>query len=121
MKVLCHHIYEYRKGLRNLVLHTMDASFREAAEVKLQHLQISYLIREVSPTKINIFFGSEECVQVVRSFGHKKLNEFTPEEDFILGVMLGYNRMQQCVRYLKMKNLRVIPSHKVILMESNVV
>jgi hypothetical protein len=23
MKVFCHHIYEYKKGLRNLILHTM--------------------------------------------------------------------------------------------------
>ena len=28
---------------------------------------------------------------------------YTPEEDFILGIMLGYCLEKQCVRYLQMK------------------
>jgi hypothetical protein len=40
---------------------------------------------------------------VIREIGDKKLNELTPEEDFILGIMLGYDRLRQCNRYLKQK------------------
>ncbi len=103
MKVLCHHIYEYKKGLRHLVLHTLDASYRDEAELKLKHQGISYIVRTVSDSKINLFFGDPECVDVIREIGNKKLHEFTAEEDFILGIMLGYDRLQQCGRYLKLK------------------
>ena len=32
MEVLVHHIYEYEKGLRNLILHTTSATNREKIE-----------------------------------------------------------------------------------------
>lgn len=100
MKVFCHHIYEYQKGLRNLVLHTLPTTQRVAAEERLQKLHIAYQIQEVSPQRINIFFGAPACVAVIRQFAHKPLHEFSAEEDFILGIMLGYSRLQQCERYL---------------------
>lgn len=103
MKVLSHHIYEYKKGLRHLVLHTLDANLRFEAEAKLRQRNISYVIRQVTETKINIFFGDEACIEVIRAIGDKKLNEFTPEEDFILGIMLGYDSLKQCDRFLKLK------------------
>ena len=103
MQVLFHHIYEYKKGLRHLVLHTLNASFRERAEKRLQQQEIDYVVREVTPSKINIFFGDKECVDIIREIGNKKLNEFTPEEDFVLGTMLGYDHLQQCKRYLQKK------------------
>ncbi|WP_338124706.1 DUF2023 family protein [Fusobacterium mortiferum] len=31
--------------------------------------------------------------------------EFSPEEDFILGVLLGYNVQQQCKRYIDRKKV----------------
>lgn len=101
MTVLMHHIYEYKKGLRNLVLHTMKAADRAQAELRLQHQGIAYLVCPVNEHKINVFFGAQECVEVVRRFGDKRLNEFSPEEDFILGIMLGYDRVRQCNRYLQ--------------------
>lgn len=54
--------------------------------------------------KINVFFGAKDCVDVVKTFVSKKLNELTPEQDFILGIMLGYDRLKQCERYLKLNN-----------------
>ncbi|MBE6312549.1 MAG: DUF2023 family protein [Bacteroidales bacterium] len=102
MRVLAHHIYEYEKGLRKLILHTLPAENREEAERKLQSTGAHYLIREVSVHKINIFFGDKDCVKVIESFGDKPLNLFTPEEDFILGTLLGYDRVQQCNRYLRL-------------------
>lgn len=103
MKILCHHIYEYKKGLRNLVLHTLSADQRYLAEEKLVKNNIPYIIREVNKNKINIFFGAKECVDVIESFEDKCLSEFTHEEDFILGIMLGYSRIEQCKRYIKRK------------------
>ncbi|MBB5022513.1 DUF2023 family protein [Desulfurispira natronophila] len=103
MKVLSHHIYEYRKGLRNLILHTMKASQRHEAQMRLQRHGISYLVYELAPDKINIFFGAPECIEVLRRIGKNSLTDFTSEEDFILGTMLGYDRLQQCQRFLQRK------------------
>lgn len=100
MKVLCHHIYEYKKGLRNLVLHTMSCNDIKEAEEKLFRHDIAYFIQYVTPHKANIFFGKAQCVQIIQSFCNKSLTHFTNEEDFILGIMLGYDRMQQCERYI---------------------
>ena len=104
MRVLYHHIYEYKKGLRDLVLHTLDSKYRRQAEERLLKDNISYIIREISAKKINIFFGADECVAIIAGFGNKSLNEFSDEEDFILGIMLGYCRMKQCQRYLERKH-----------------
>ncbi len=101
MEVLCHHIYEYKKGLRHLVLHTMKCVEREAAEHKLSKCDIEYMVVELSNGNFNIFFGEKQCVDVVRSFGNIPLNHLSVEQDFILGIMLGYDRLAQCDRYLK--------------------
>ena len=103
MKVFCHHIYEYKKGLRNLILHTMAASDVEPALKKLNANNIHYIVQQVTAQKVNVFFGTKECVEVIRCFCRKKLNELSPEEDFILGTLLGYNQVVQCTRYLKNK------------------
>ncbi|MBN2039797.1 MAG: DUF2023 family protein [Spirochaetes bacterium] len=113
MKILSHHIYEYKKGLRNLVLHTMEASQMDTAINKLESGNIDYVIHYVDKNKIkvNIFFGKKECVNIIKSFGTFKVSELTAEEDYILGIMLGYDRLAQCERYLKMikrtKQIRV--------------
>lgn len=112
MQVLCHHIYEYQKGLRHLVLHTMKGADREAAEKKLSKYDVDYIITELSNGNINVFFGKEECVDVVRSFGNISLNKLTVEQDFVLGIMLGYDRLAQCSRFLKKKNKNRIPIPK---------
>lgn len=101
LHILIHHIYEYRKGIRNMVLHTMDRAERQKAELLLSEKEICFYTQEVNERKINIFFGKPVCVDVVKSFGSKLLSDYTPEEDFILGVMLGYDTNMQCERYLK--------------------
>ena len=40
-------------------------------------------------------------LEVIRIFGEKSLNLFSHEEDFILGILLGYDRIKQCHRYLE--------------------
>lgn len=103
LQVLVHHIYEYNKGVRNMVLHTMSNARRDRAENILKQRDVTYYIQQVSSNKINIFFGNPECIDVVKSFGKKSLTDYTPEQDFILGIMLGYDRNQQCHRYMKMQ------------------
>ncbi|MCT4588308.1 MAG: DUF2023 family protein [Carboxylicivirga sp.] len=103
MQILMHHVYEYKKGLRSLVLHTMNIKERFKTEELLNRKGISYYLQKVGTEKINVFFGNDKCVKIIESFGHQSLNQFTDEEDFILGTMLGYDRMQQCERYLKRK------------------
>ncbi len=106
MQILMHHVYEYKKGLRNLVLHTMNRREKGITEDMLTRKGIAFYMQHLDSGKINVFFGDSKCVKIIESFGHKTLNDFSDEEDFILGTMLGYDRMQQCERYLKKLNLK---------------
>jgi len=99
MQVFLHHIYEYQKGLRNLILHTLSKNLESQALDRLEKLKIPYYVQNVSDSKINLFFGEKNCVDIIRLFGNKPLNEYSPEEDFILGIMLGYGMIPQCARY----------------------
>ena len=104
MQVLLHHVYEYKKGLRSLVLHTMSTDEQYKTEELLTRKGISYFFQCVNSSKTNVFFGKEQCVRIIESFGKESLSDFTDEEDFILGIMLGYDRTQQCDRYIKRIN-----------------
>lgn len=101
MRILLHHIYEYKKGLRNLVLHTVKRSEQRNIESMFMKRGIAYFIQPANDRLVNIFFGEPACVEIIKSFGVRKLSKLTPEQDFMLGTMLGYSRMQQCDRYLK--------------------
>lgn len=99
-KVMTHLIYEYKKGLRNLALITLPATNRRNAENMLTLKGIDYIVQEVTSDKINLFFGDIRCLNIVRSFNQPSLSKLSNEQDFILGIMLGYDRTQQCERYL---------------------
>lgn len=103
MEVFIHHIQEYKKGLRTLVLYTTKASNRDAIEKRLKREMIDYYIQKVNGTKINVFFGNSVCIDVIKQMNFTSLSNLTDEEDFILGTMLGYDRVKQCERYLKRK------------------
>lgn len=100
MKVLAHLIYEYTKGLRSLALHTIHTSEKDAAIERLRYYGINYIFQQVNPEKVNVFFGDDNCLEIVKTFIDKRITDLSPEEDFILGVMLGYDRKQQFERYL---------------------
>ena len=74
---------------------------QQVIEQRLKREKISYLIQKVNEGKINVFFGNPSSIKVIESFKQPKLNEYTPEQDFILGTLLGYDKVQQCDRYLK--------------------
>lgn len=102
LKVFNNHVYEYKKGVRNLILTTEKSVYRKPIEHRLTREKIDYAIQDVNKDKINVFFGAKQCIEVVKTFIHKKLNELTPEQDFILGTLLGYDKVAQCDRYLKL-------------------
>ncbi len=104
MKLVRHHIYEYQKGLRHLILHTASSDLENDIVRLLEKKNVNYLIRKASDKKINVFFGDKRCISVLKKIGDKSLSDYSAEEDFILGTMLGYDRIQQCDRYLKRKN-----------------
>jgi len=87
MKVLRHHVYEYKKGLRRLILFTCNSERKQEAIAILKKLNISFVLLPVLGKNINIFFGDEVCLEVIKSINKASLNSYTPEEDFILGVM----------------------------------
>ncbi len=102
LRVFHHHIYEYKKGIRNLILTTEKGIYRDNIEKRLKKENIDYVVHDIGNGKINVYFGEKPCVDVVRTL-NPKLNKLTPEQDFILGIMLGYDRVRQCERYLNMK------------------
>ena len=103
IRIFLNHIYEFKKGVRNMVLYTMSKEHEEFAIRRLKNQKISYMIQEVGTNKINLFFGKAECMEAMRHIIIRPLNQLTAEEDFILGAMLGYGLCQQCKRYCSKK------------------
>ncbi len=104
MNILDHHIYEYKKGVRDLILWTVSSQETDEAVKRLERSGIAYHVSRISQQKVNIYFGAGECLNIIRSFGEKPLNQLTLEEDFMLGIMLGYSRTQQYKRYWQRKS-----------------
>lgn len=105
MKMFMHHIYEFKKGVRDLVLCTMCRTCAELVGARLRRQQIDYVIQEVVGNKVNLYFGKRACLDAVKMFIDKPLNRLTPEEDFMLGVMLGYDITLQCERFCNRKRV----------------
>lgn len=105
MKVFTNHIYEYKKGVRQLVLYTMNRRYEAFACRRLERQGIAYVVMPVGVSTVNVFFGRRECLDAIRLMVTKPLNQLSPEEDFILGAMLGYDICMQCERYCERKEV----------------
>ena len=105
MQVFHHLVYEYQKGLRDLCLFTCSGELREKIEKSLTRQDISYHICTIQNDKINVFFGMPACLEIIKQFSCEDLNVLTHEEDFILGMMLGYAKPQQYQRFLARKKM----------------
>lgn len=105
MKLFVHHIYELQKGIRYMALCTIDKNDAPFAIQRLEKTGIEYEICPINAQRLNLFFGKKECIDIVRLFCHRPLNQLTPEEDFIIGTMLGYDICQQCERYSHRRTL----------------
>ena len=67
MKVLMNHIYEYKKGVRQMVLYTFNEKYRDFAVNRLEKQSIDYIIQPVGNGRVNLFFGKRECMAATRS------------------------------------------------------
>ncbi len=99
MKIFVHHIYELQKGIRYMALCTIDKKEEDFAIQRLQKTGFAYKICPINAHRLNLFFGKKECIDIVCLLCNRPLNQLTPEEDFIIGAMLGYDVCQQCKRY----------------------
>ena len=66
LKVFLNHIYELKKGVRHMVLYTMKQQYKTYAIQRLESQHIAYVIQPVDQSKINIFFGKDECIHAIR-------------------------------------------------------
>lgn len=101
MKVFLNHIYEFKKGIRHMILYTMPCKHLEFTLFRLASQSIDYFIQPLKGGRVNLFFGRKECVKAIEMMVNRPLNELTPEQDFILGAVLGYDICGQCERYLE--------------------
>jgi len=103
LKVLMNHIYEYKKGVRRMILFTCNRRFEASVTHRLNRQSIDYVVQPAGRENVNVYFGRRECLDAIRLFVTRPLNELSPEEDFILGAMLGYDICAQCERYCERK------------------
>ena len=55
IRIFLNHIYEFKKGVRNMVLYTMSKEHEEFAIRRLKNQKISYMIQEVGTNKSTCF------------------------------------------------------------------
>jgi len=103
IKVLMNHIYELQKGVRQMVLFTCNKKYGEQTVERLESQGIPYVLQPAGQQNLNVYFGRRECLEAIRLIVTRPLNQLTPEEDFILGAMLGYDICAQCERYCRRK------------------
>lgn len=87
-----------------MALYTFPQIYEKMAVEKLERQGIAYIIQPVGNSNINLYFGKPECIAVAQDIVRRPLNELTPEEDFMLGTLLGYDLCEQCQRYCKKKD-----------------
>ena len=117
MKVLMNHIYEYKKGVRRMILFTCNRRFEQQACHRLCRQSIDYVVQPAGKENVNVYFGRRECLDAIRLFVTRPLNELSPEEDFILGAMLGYDICAQCERYCERKGKAACKRNHASLLE----
>ena len=101
MRVFANHIYEYKKGVRRMVLFTVNNRYVDEAVRRLLYENNTFELQEVGNGRTNVFFGRQECIEVIRRMITRPLQQLSPEEDFILGTLLGYDICVQCERFCK--------------------
>lgn len=106
MQILVNSIYELNKGVRHLFLLTAGRSDLPRIRSRLEIEGVDYFVQDINATKCNIFFGKQVLVQTARYIAMKPLNRISPEEDFMLGILLNYDKERQCQRFLSMVEAR---------------
>ena len=86
-----------------MVLFTFNKKYEDFAIRRLKSQNIKFVIQPVGNDRLNLYFGREECLNAIRMIVTRSLNHLTPEEDFMLGAMLGYDICTQCERFCERK------------------
>ena len=60
VQVFLNQIYEFKKGVRRMVLFTAEKKYEDFTTRRLSSQNIDYLIQPVGNDKINLFFGNQE-------------------------------------------------------------
>ena len=56
-KVLMNHIYEYKKGVRRMILFTCNRRFEAFATNRLCRQSIDYVVQPAGKENVNVYFG----------------------------------------------------------------
>ena len=79
LKVFLNHIYELKKGVRQMVLYTTNKRYEDFTVKRLRSQRIKFVIQPVDDERINLFFGKAECIEAIRMMVTRPLNLLTPE------------------------------------------
>ena len=90
LQVFLNYVYEYKKGVRNMVLCTLNRRYLAAAVARLDDQGICHFEQSANENNVNLYFV-------------RPLHQLSPEEDFILGALLGYDICLQCERFCTRK------------------
>ena len=80
MRVLMNHIYEYKKGVRRMILFTCNRRFEQQVCHRLCRQSIDYVVQPAGKENVNVYFGRRECLDAIRLFVTRPLNELSPEQ-----------------------------------------
>ncbi|KAA5601825.1 DUF2023 family protein [Blastochloris sulfoviridis] len=100
LQVFQHHLYELSKGLRPLAMMSLTADAAATIIARLTASGVAHHVHEACHERINVVFGRPAAVNAVQRFMVGPLCHLSAEHDFMLGILLGYDREQQCERYL---------------------
>lgn len=84
-----------------MVLYTVNNRFVNQVVKRLQDENIPFTLQDVGNGRTNLFFGRKECIELVQKMINRPLQQLSPEEDFILGTLLGYDICIQCERFCR--------------------
>ena len=68
LKIFVHHIYELQKGMRSMVLCTLEKKDETFALQRLEKLGITYYVHTINPKRINLFFGKKMFVTYISCY-----------------------------------------------------
>ena len=100
LKIFHHHLYELAKGLRPLAMMTLSTEEAGAIVTELVGAATPHHVQRACRDKVNVVFGRPAAVATAQRLLERRLCDLTDEQDFMLGILLGYDREQQCLRYL---------------------
>ena len=106
IRIFLNHVYEFKKGVRNMVLYTMNKEHEAFAIRRLERQNISYLIQEVNANKINLFFGKAECMDAIRHIIIRPLNHSHSGRRFHFGRHAQIRHLPACANAIATKEYK---------------